>query len=563
MAISSTTSRWEYTGDNLTTDFTYNNLIFATSDLEVYIDNILQTLTTHYTVSGVSPTVGGTVSFITAPGTDTSVIIIRVIADTQETVYPSGGSLPSGVIEDDLDRRTIVSQQQEEKLSRAMLSPSGEAQLDMTLPVIATRAGKYLGFDSNGQPVELTTPAGTTALSTYGTSLGTAADVTAAQSLFNINTDILTTGSSTVYVYTSAETITSYDDGPLWGVDFHTTCGAAPTINIDTVGAKALKWPNGTALTTGDVVTGQKAILAYDGTDMIVLTAGGAAASKNSGTATLTALPDTEDVQNQSAVYVADGGAASVYTISLTPAPSAYAEGQRFAFKATNANTGSSTLNVNTLGAKTIKKYKDGAQSNLETGDILASQMVDVEYDGTDFQMVSPVASLGIPVRVLDRNMAELSYASSTTETTIYSYSVPANTLGTNKALRITIGGNILANSGTDTLTIRIKYGATTMWDDSEDFAVTAVLRSFRLEAILAAGNSTSVQNLIGSLTSSSGVLTTGIGQWAGTEIGGTINGAATEDSTGALTLDITAEHSVNHANVDLTINVRMIELLP
>ena len=168
MTISSTNSRWEYTGDDSTVEFTYDNKIFATSELEVYVDNVLKTITADYTVSGVSPVVGGTVTFVVAPALDTSIVILRVVPNTQATDYPLGGSLPANVIEDDIDRRTIVSQQIEERISRTMEVPSGEALVDMTLPVVASRASKYFGFNAIGEPVSLAAPAGTSAVSDYG-----------------------------------------------------------------------------------------------------------------------------------------------------------------------------------------------------------------------------------------------------------------------------------------------------------------------------------------------------------------------------------------------------------
>jgi len=89
--------------------------------------------------------------------------------------------------------------------------------------------------------------------------------------------------------------------------------------------------------------------------------------------------------------YAADAGSTDAYAITLTPAPSAYATGQVFVFKANTANTGACTLNVNSLGATTIKK---DVSSDLATGDILANQIVTVVYDGTNFQLVSSVSGV-------------------------------------------------------------------------------------------------------------------------------------------------------------------------
>lgn len=87
--------------------------------------------------------------------------------------------------------------------------------------------------------------------------------------------------------------------------------------------------------------------------------------------------------------YYADGGANDAYFIAV-PGVTAYATGQSFTFKATTANTGAATLNVNSLGAKTIKKNHD---QDLDTGDIEAGQMITVIYDGTNFQMLSQLGT--------------------------------------------------------------------------------------------------------------------------------------------------------------------------
>ncbi len=88
--------------------------------------------------------------------------------------------------------------------------------------------------------------------------------------------------------------------------------------------------------------------------------------------------------------YKADTGAANAYVIAPVPSITTYTVGQIFSFKATNTNTTTSTLNVNGLGAKTLKK-NDGTV-NLIAGDVTAGQIVVVEYDGTNFQLVTPGA---------------------------------------------------------------------------------------------------------------------------------------------------------------------------
>jgi hypothetical protein len=95
------------------------------------------------------------------------------------------------------------------------------------------------------------------------------------------------------------------------------------------------------------------------------------------------------EVQGGQHIYAADAGNTDAYAISLSPALQAYETGLMINFKANTANTDACTLNVNGLGAKTIKKLHD---QDLVTGDIEAGQIVTVIYDGTYFQMQSQKA---------------------------------------------------------------------------------------------------------------------------------------------------------------------------
>lgn len=109
--------------------------------------------------------------------------------------------------------------------------------------------------------------------------------------------------------------------------------------------------------------------------------AGIAASSIPSGIAT------QAGVQDESYTYAADTGSANAYAVTLSPAPGSYTAGLEVVFKAANANTGASTLNVNSLGTQSIKKL-DGATA-LQAGDIAAGQIVTCIYDGTNFQIQS------------------------------------------------------------------------------------------------------------------------------------------------------------------------------
>lgn len=84
--------------------------------------------------------------------------------------------------------------------------------------------------------------------------------------------------------------------------------------------------------------------------------------------------------------YAADTGSANTYAIAPSPVIASYVTGQIFTFLAANTNTTTSTLNVNGIGVITIKK---NVSTNLSAGDIVAGAIVAVEYDGTNFQLIT------------------------------------------------------------------------------------------------------------------------------------------------------------------------------
>lgn len=100
-------------------------------------------------------------------------------------------------------------------------------------------------------------------------------------------------------------------------------------------------------------------------------------------------------LQHNAEKYAADAGANDTYTITLSPVPTSYTNGMVVHFKANTINTGAATLNVNSLGAKTIVKY---LSTTLSDGDIVAGMLCTVIYNGTNFVLQNPVANVPTPV---------------------------------------------------------------------------------------------------------------------------------------------------------------------
>ena len=131
--------------------------ILAAADIAVYKDDVLLTLTTHYTVTinanGTGSVTITSAGLALAPVSPTQYAIVgnRTIQRTSDFV--TGGDFFANTLNDELDQQTIFAQQNSEGLARALQAPQTDpTSINMTLPRKADRAGKYLAFDANGNP---------------------------------------------------------------------------------------------------------------------------------------------------------------------------------------------------------------------------------------------------------------------------------------------------------------------------------------------------------------------------------------------------------------------------
>lgn len=95
---------------------------------------------------------------------------------------------------------------------------------------------------------------------------------------------------------------------------------------------------------------------------------------------------NVSQIQNSNAILLATVAGTDTITASLSPALTAYANGQIFTLIPANTNTGAVTININGLGAKSITKNGSTA---LVAGDLVAGVEYSLQYDGTRFQKVA------------------------------------------------------------------------------------------------------------------------------------------------------------------------------
>lgn len=95
-------------------------------------------------------------------------------------------------------------------------------------------------------------------------------------------------------------------------------------------------------------------------------------------------------VQDGTLQHLTSPSGSNTITATAPLAMIAYAAGQRFSFIPAASNTGAATLNINSIGAKSI--LRNGSMA-LVGGELPINSVVLVEYDGTQFQLLTPVQS--------------------------------------------------------------------------------------------------------------------------------------------------------------------------
>tara|TARA_R100001082_G_scaffold68888_1_gene39007 strand:+ start:8952 stop:10493 length:1542 start_codon:yes stop_codon:yes gene_type:complete len=150
--VDAETPRRQFTVTSPTTEFSFDFNFFQDSDIKVYVDSTLKSLTTHYTVTGegndTASNHGGTVTFGSAVD-DVTVTIIRDIAIQRTTDFPASGAFQVDSLNTELDTITAVQQELEDDISRTLRLDAEDATVAMELPLKAARLGKILGFNSS------------------------------------------------------------------------------------------------------------------------------------------------------------------------------------------------------------------------------------------------------------------------------------------------------------------------------------------------------------------------------------------------------------------------------
>jgi hypothetical protein len=159
MTVSTTTRKQSFTLDAVTEDFafTFRALVSTPEDIKCSVTTAgvttILTYGTNYAVSINSNGIGGTVSLVSTATIGLGTLTVyRETTNTQDSDYDDYNQFPANTLEEDLDKRTIVDQEQSETFDRCIKFPVESSTTDKDMP--EPSADKVLGWNTAGTALE-------------------------------------------------------------------------------------------------------------------------------------------------------------------------------------------------------------------------------------------------------------------------------------------------------------------------------------------------------------------------------------------------------------------------
>jgi hypothetical protein len=290
MPVSALPAVNRYTGNGATTVFAYGFRIFLAADLQVLLNDVVQT--TGFSVSGVDAPGGGNVTFSTAPGSGVVVTLQRNMAYSRATDYQAGGDLLEQTLDADQDAPVMMIQQIAATLARVPRLPASSTlgSVELAAPV----ADSLIGWNNTATGLENKNPTSFPTLSAGVSDVGRIPQVNAA------GVFVLGDAQTTVNRVTNGSMQIDQRNG---GAAQTITAGAALAYTVD-------RWY---AFCTGANVTGQQVTV---GTNQIRYRFTGAASNTGVGFAQRIEAVDTLDLAGQSVTLQAKLASTSLNSIT-------------------------------------------------------------------------------------------------------------------------------------------------------------------------------------------------------------------------------------------------------
>jgi len=150
-----TASSVKYVGNGAQQEFAVNYKFFQDENLKVYVNDVLQTFVTDYTISNSNEETGSSVTFVLPPDDQLIIAIDRVLPNQQLLDLIEYDRFPAESVESALDWIVLLVQQNSQNAANALTaSPSMPADVDLTVPIPGN--GEYWRWADDGLSIVTT-----------------------------------------------------------------------------------------------------------------------------------------------------------------------------------------------------------------------------------------------------------------------------------------------------------------------------------------------------------------------------------------------------------------------
>jgi hypothetical protein len=367
MTISSTNTKNSYSGDGSTVAFSYTFKILDDDDITVILRTnatgaeTVQTKTTHYSVSGVGNAGGGTITFVSAPATTVTVVLLRNVPLTQTTDYTPNDPFPAVTHEDALDKLTLMAQDTQEEVDRSIKLSRTNTMTSTEFTVGATdRANKVFAFDSSGELAvtqEIGTFQGNWAASTAYAERDLVKD-TSTNNIFIVNSAHTSSGS---------QPLTTNANASKYDLIVDAASATTSATNAATSATAAATSATAAANSASAAATSESNAAASESSVSDDATAAAASAASASTSATNASTSETNASNSASAASTSATNAATSATSASNSASAAGTSESNAATSATNASNSASAAATSASNASTSESNASTSETNAAT----------------------------------------------------------------------------------------------------------------------------------------------------------------------------------------------------
>ena len=386
--ISDVTRRVVYSGSAGTGPYSFTFEVLAATDLAVYKDQALLTLTTDYSVT-INADGTGSVTLVVAATSANNITLVGNRAIERTTDFVTGGDLFANSLNDELDSLVIFTQQIKETADRGLKAPiTDPTDVNMVLPTKASRIGKTLAFDSSGNP-------------TVGEDIGNWRGDWAAATSYTVRDLVKDTANYNIYRCNTAHTasgsapISSNADSAKWDLVIDATAvadaqaaqaaaeaaqAAAETAETNAAASEAAAASSASAASTSETNAATSASAASTSASNASTSATAAAGSASAASTSATNAATSASAASTSASNAASS--ASAASTSETNAASSASAASTSATNASNSASAAATSASNASNSATAAAASASAAATSETNAAAALASFNATYLG-------------------------------------------------------------------------------------------------------------------------------------------------------------------------------------